>query len=491
MDDRALQDRAREVLKSQFGFSDYRGEQEQVVLAALRGQSSLVMMPTGMGKSLCYQLPSTLLKGTTLVISPLIALMQDQVNKAQQMDLRASFINSSLNSRQRQERLEKLKKGAYQLFYVTPERFRSSEFVEIITQVQVPLLAVDEAHCISQWGHDFRPDYSRLGGIRQQLGRPPTMALTATATAEVRQDILNQLDLSADSCMEFKAGVLRPNLYVEVLSLQSWEEKLTALVGLHHHQPGPMIVYFMLISTLEKTAQALRQIGVEVLVYHGQLPDSLRRRNQDRFIAGEGDLILATPAFGLGVDKPDVRSVVHMELPGSIEAYYQEIGRAGRDSQPARTTLLYDGDDISIPMDFIKWSHPDPGFVRALYNLLVGQKDKVRAEGADYLRTQMNFYNRRDFRVETALNQLDSLGVISWPHKDFRKIDVVADFPEEAFSEQGHRDHLLAQNKKLLKLVQLVQSQQCLKRQIYAYFDPETEFLDCGFCGVCGGWSSL
>ncbi len=482
-----MKDRAQDCLQRQFGFSQYRGQQEEAILAALAGRSSLVMMPTGMGKSLCYQLPSCLLPGTVLVVSPLIALMQDQVDKARQKGLRASFINSSLRASQRQERLGQLSQGAYQLLYVTPERFRKPEFVEALRQVTIPLLAVDEAHCISQWGHDFRPDYGRLGEFRAQMGEPPTMALTATATPQVREDIFRQLGLGAEDCLVFKEGVRRPNLYLEVESVHGLEEKLRRLVGLIHQSQGPMIVYFQLISSLEKVAFELRRLGLSALTYHGQLPQAVRRRHQELFLKGQEPLILATPAFGLGVDKPDVRSLVHMEIPGSIEAYYQEVGRAGRDGRPSRCTLFYDPDDLSISMDFIKWSHPDPGFVRALYNLLVGQIDRVRTEGADYLRGQLNFYNRRDFRLETALNQLESLGSISWPQRDFRQLEVLEDFPEQAFALVDHKNHLLLQNQKLLKLMELVKGEECFKRKIYDYFDEGTH-QDCGFCGTCGGW---
>ncbi|MES2966018.1 MAG: RecQ family ATP-dependent DNA helicase, partial [Bdellovibrionota bacterium] len=376
--------------------------------ALLEGRSSLLLMPTGMGKSLCYQLPSRLFSeegsGLTLVISPLIALMKDQVDAALSKKLKAAFINSSLNGEERAARYRRLSAGEYELLYVTPERFRIPEFREALAKNRIALLAVDEAHCISSWGHDFRPDYSRLGDIRAALGHPLTLASTATATPQVQTDILGQLSLH-DAAV-FNSGVARPNLALSVVDVHGLDDKVRAFVGFRHLHPGPAIVYFSLISTLRKFSDEISKLGIAHLTYHGQMHDKDRKRSQEAFLASDDGVILATPAFGLGVDKENVRMVLHAEVPGSVEAYYQEVGRAGRDGAPATCVMLFDDDDVSIQNDFMNWANPDPGFIRAVYNLIERNLVRARQEGFDYLRTQMNFYNRRDFRVETAVGQL-------------------------------------------------------------------------------------
>ncbi|MEK7358264.1 MAG: RecQ family ATP-dependent DNA helicase, partial [Bdellovibrionota bacterium] len=319
------QSRARTILNGIFGFSEYRGEQGSVIAALLGGRSSLLLMPTGMGKSLCYQLPARLFAeeglGLTLVISPLIALMKDQVDAALSKRLKAAFINSSLTGEERAARYRRLAAGEYELLYVTPERFRIPEFREALAKNRIALLAVDEAHCISSWGHDFRPDYSRLGEIRESLGRPLTLALTATATPQVQTDILSQLGL-ADAEI-FNSGVARPNLALSVTDVHGLDEKVRAFVAFRHLTPGPAIVYFSLISTLRKFSDEISRLGIAHLTYHGQMHDKDRKRTQEAFLASEDGVILATPAFGLGVDKENVRMVMHAEVPGSVEAYYQ------------------------------------------------------------------------------------------------------------------------------------------------------------------------
>lgn len=480
----------KKALADIFGFSEFRASQERVVRNVLAGQSTLLIMPTGMGKSLCYQLPARLMGGLTLVISPLIALMKDQVDAASARGFRCAFINSTLDKGERESRYRRLARGDYELLYVTPERFRKPEFkaalAEAVARQGLSLLAIDEAHCISSWGHDFRPDFTRLGDYRRELGDPVTLALTATATPEVQTDILKQLHLSS-SAEVINEGLQRPNLEIEVHHVHGSDEKVRGVVGLRFATPGPAIVYFSLVQTLRQFSGELHRLNIPHVTYHGQLQDRERRQSQERFLqAGDGDpdsLILATPAFGLGVDKPNVRQVIHAELPGSIEAYYQEIGRAGRDGLPSRCTLLFDPDDISIQQDFLKWANPDPGFIRSVFNLVERNPERVRAEGFDYLRTQMNFYNRRDFRVETSLNLLERWDSIEV--KNPKEIVVLEEPPAEFLDEAKYQARFKAQQKKLFDMATFAQNEEhCRMQMIHKYFGHEL-VEPCGKCDVC------
>lgn len=477
-----------QTLHEIFRFSSFRGDQEAIIRRlSLDRQSALVLMPTGMGKSLCYQLPARLLyaagEGMTLVISPLIALMKDQVDAAVKKGLKAAFINSSLSGDERRRRYAELARGEFELLYVTPERFRVPEFRQSLLGQRVALLAVDEAHCISSWGHDFRPDYSRLGDIRHELGDPLTLALTATATPQVRNDILLQLRLTPHTTAIFDHGIRRDELALSVLDVHGSDEKVRALVAFRHRFSGPAIVYFSLVQTLTGFSQAIARLGVEHEIYHGKLHDRERRRAQERFLASADGLILATPAFGLGVDKDNVRLVMHAEMPGSIEAYYQEVGRAGRDGAPAAAVLLLDEDDITIQADFLRWANPDPGFVRTVFNLIARNLLRSQQEGFEFLRGQMNFYNRRDFRVETAVNQLERWGAIEGLRP--RDWQVLGEPPAEYLDERLYEARMQSQRLKLEQMVGFCQmTNGCRMAKIANYFGS-SEQLACGVCDLC------
>ena len=280
------------------------------------------------------------------------------------------------------------------------------------------------------------------------------------------------------------SGVERPNLHLGVEEVYGLEEKVRHILGRSHQIPGPKIVYFSLVQTLESARRELHKIGVPSLNYHGQLPDRIRKKNQELFLKSDDALMLATPAFGLGVDKPNVRSVMHAEVPGSIEAYYQEVGRAGRDGELAECFVLFDSDDISIQMDFNKWALPDPGFIESSFELIKRNLDRFRVEGLDYLRGQMNFYNRRDFRVETTLNLLERWDVIRWQNKNPQTLEILDDIPKAYLDNEKYERNRKQATKKLYDLVELLNSKDCRKRRIYSYFGISTQ-EDCGNCDIC------
>ena len=289
----------------------------------LARQHALVIMPTGMGKSLCYQIPALAQDGLTLVISPLIALMKDQVDGLVARGIDAAYINSSLTRVEREARYAAVAAGKYRLLYVTPERFRKPEFVELIARRRIDLLAVDEAHCISAWGHDFRPDYTRLREFRKILGDPTTIALTATATPEVQTDIITQLGLTRTQMQIFHEGIARPNLHLDVAEVFGEQKKREHIIKVRRVQPGNGIVYFALIKSLQTMSETLLAQRVPHLRYHGDLDTNERKRVQNRFMSGEGNLVLATNAFGMGIDKDNIRLVLHVETTFSLESYDQ------------------------------------------------------------------------------------------------------------------------------------------------------------------------
>ena len=366
--DEALTVRAREVLKRYFGYADFRRGQLDVVTAVVRGRDAMVVIPTGGGKSLCYQVPALVLGGLTVVLSPLISLMKDQVDALARRGIRASYLNSSLPALEQHERLVRVVRGEVDLLYVAPERLDNPGLLQRLRHVGVRLLAVDEAHCISEWGHEFRPAYRRIAALRTALGAPPTVALTATATPAVRSDIRRQLALRDPVIVV--TGFDRPNLGYRVIHAKRAAEKRALLPPLVRGTEGAVVVYAATRRDVETMARTLRDSRLPALAYHAGLEPARRRKIQDAFLREERSIIVATSAFGMGIDKPNVRRVVHYAIPASLEAYYQEAGRAGRDGDPGDCVLLHCYADRFTHEFFIRTTLPERKLVERVHAVL-------------------------------------------------------------------------------------------------------------------------
>ncbi|MFN8543800.1 MAG: ATP-dependent DNA helicase RecQ [Candidatus Binatia bacterium] len=333
-----------DVLRDVFGFEDFRPGQEKIITTVLSGRDCIGVMPTGAGKSLTFQIPARLLPGTVLVVSPLISLMKDQVDALERNGFRATVLNSSLDWETRRDRLRRLRAGEYELVYVAPEGLEGG-LRSLLGDMRIPLVVVDEAHCISEWGHDFRPAYRRLRGLKQELGGIPILALTATATRRVAGDIIRQLGMVKPD--GFKGSFFRPNLVLTAHKKGDGRGSRKDLLAYVRRRAGESgIVYTQSRKNVESIAEFLRASGVRALPYHAGLDDAVRARHQDAFARDEADVIVATIAFGMGIDKSNVRYVIHREMPRSVENYYQEIGRAGRDGLASDCILLYSWADV-------------------------------------------------------------------------------------------------------------------------------------------------
>jgi ATP-dependent DNA helicase RecQ len=398
-----------ELLKIHYGFDKFRPGQEDAIDAILAGRDVLVVMPTGGGKSLIYQLPALVMDGATIVVSPLIALMKDQVDAMNRIGVPAIFINSVISQDEARERLEGVKQGFYKLLYIAPERFYNDEFVASLAGLKISLFAVDEAHCISQWGHDFRPAYMRLKKAAELCGRPPIAALTATATPEVKEDIVKQLEMKDP--VKIITGFARPNLQFGVVKAPD-AQKLTLIADAVESVEGCGIIYTGTRAKAEEVTDLLLERGIEAVFYHAGMDPESRSWTQENFLQSKTKVIVATNAFGLGIDKKDVRFVIHHDMPGTIEAYYQEAGRAGRDGQPSLCLLFFAPKDRFLREFFIKGDNPTPETVMDVYEILTNyETDRVFTTYAELKESLSD--DAPDMAIGTCLKILEREGLIS------------------------------------------------------------------------------
>jgi len=360
-------ERARHILKTIFGYSEFRHNQAAAIAALLKGQDVLTLMPTGGGKSLCYQIPALIRDGAGIVVSPLIALMKDQVDALNQLGIRAAFLNSTLDHLGRREIEQAFLEGALDLLYIAPERLLTERMLTLLDRSDIALFAIDEAHCVSQWGHDFRKEYQQLSVLHERYPQVPRVALTATADQRTRAEIIDQLQLQQAAV--FVNSFDRPNIHYTIHEGQQPREQLWRFIQRQHPEDAG-IVYCLSRKKVDSLAEWLRTKGREALPYHAGLSDQVRRRHQERFLREDGLIIVATIAFGMGIDKPDVRFVAHLNLPKSIEAYYQETGRAGRDGAPANAWMAYGLQDIITLRQMVQGADAEEQFKRIAHHKL-------------------------------------------------------------------------------------------------------------------------
>jgi ATP-dependent DNA helicase RecQ len=472
----------KQLMRGTFGLDEFRPGQEAVIKSIVDGRDTVAVMPTGSGKSLCYQLPALHLPGTTVVVSPLIALMKDQTDKLQALGVRARQVNSALDADELRTSIEAIDSGEVEFVFATPERLEDPAFLAMLQRHHVDLFVVDEAHCLSEWGHDFRPAFLGLGAAIKAVGSPPVLALTATATESVLTDIVRQLGLKNPNC--FNLGIYRPNLRYEVRRTVSDVAKQQNLVQILRGVEGTGIVYCATVKACEAVARVLEGEGLAVAMYHGRLAAGRRRDTQDRFMSGDLKAIVATNAFGMGIDKPDIRFVVHYDMPGSLEAYYQESGRAGRDGEPAHCVLLYRLEDRRTHQFFMGGKYPTADDIMAARDAIVA----LGGDGEPVAMTaiQAHAASTGRGRLRSVLTVMKEAGLVrELRGARFRLSPGGAAASKLEDVAKAYADRKEADRAKLERMAGYAQSVTCRWKLLMDYFGEADAVDQCGSCDNC------